>query len=366
MRKTYHICFSSHDEVLYRTDADLIMGFNCLAEATLFTESRLLADGFMSTHWHTVVQTDDPVYFARRNRYAYTRYFNARYGRRGRFGEKEVFITEIDGVVRLMTALNYVNRQGLHHGLATTPFAYPHCSVNTYFRKELGKESPLYVTPLMPSHLRHRYLTRNIVVPEQYRMDENGLLLREDVIDTSYVEQLYITPRNFLFQMNKVTDEKTEEAQKQEKSVTVSDYAGMMTGESLQKLLSSKQDASVRTMLPKFKYDYTITLNDTLKALGMKDAFVYPIARFGKLNSANPLTFVDLVLHKTFIQVDDRGTKAGAVTMVAMADRAIDPREVKTVYLDRPFIYMILDNETNLPVFIGTVMHPTAAEAAED
>lgn len=220
MRKTYHICFSSHDEVLYRTDADLIMGFNCLAEATLFTESRLLADGFMSTHWHTVVQTDDPVYFARRNRYAYTRYFNARYGRRGRFGEKEVFITEIDGVVRLMTALNYVNRQGLHHGLATTPFAYPHCSVNTYFRKELGKESPLYVTPLMPSHLRHRYLTRNIVVPEQYRMDENGLLLREDVIDTSYVEQLYITPRNFLFQMNKVTDEKTEEAQKQEKSVT--------------------------------------------------------------------------------------------------------------------------------------------------
>ncbi len=153
---------------------------------------------------------------------------------------------------------------------------------------------------------------------------------------------------------------------KQETSVTVSDYAGMMTGESLQKLLSSKQDASVRTMLPKFKYDYTITLNDTLKALGMKDAFVYPIARFGKLNSANPLTFVDLVLHKTFIQVDDRGTKAGAVTMVAMADRAIDPREVKTVYLDRPFIYMILDNETNLPVFIGTVMHPTAAEAAED
>ena len=153
---------------------------------------------------------------------------------------------------------------------------------------------------------------------------------------------------------------------KEETSVTVSDYAGMMTGESLQKLLSSKQNVTVKTSLPKFKYDYTITLNDTLEALGMKDAFHYPDARFGKLNSANPLTYVDLVLHKTFIQVDERGTKAGAVTMVAMADRAVFQEEIKKVYLDRPFIYMILDNETNLPVFIGTVMHPTAAEETAD
>lgn len=218
MRKTYHICFSSHDEVLFRTDADMIMGFNCLAEATLITESRLLADGFMSTHWHTIVQTDDPVLFARRKRYAYTRYFNAAYGRKGRLGERPVFITEIDGILRLTTALNYVNRQGLHHGLVSTPFAYPHCSVNVYFRKELGKESSFNNTPLMPPWLRHRSLTRNIKVPERYRMDENGLLLREDIIDTAYVEQIYITPRNFLFQMNKVTDERTEEDQKKEKS----------------------------------------------------------------------------------------------------------------------------------------------------
>ena len=219
MRKTYHICFSSHDEVLYRTEADMIMGFNCLAEAVLYTESRLLAEGFMSTHWHTIVQTDDPVYFTRRTRYAYTRHFNAVYGRKGRFGEKPAFITEIDGIVRLTTAINYVNRQGLHHGLVTTPFAYPHCSVNTYFRRELGKGSSDHAR-LMRQDLRHRYLTRNVKVPDRYRMGEQGLLLREDIVDAAYVEQIYVTPRNFLFQMNKFTDERTEEEQKNEKSDT--------------------------------------------------------------------------------------------------------------------------------------------------
>ena len=219
MRKTYHISFSSHDEVLYRTEADMIMGFNCLAETVLYTESRLLAEGFLSTHWHSIVQTDDPVYFARRQRYAYTRHFNALYGRSGRLGETQAFITEIDGIARLMTALNYVNRQGLHHGLATTPFAYPHCSANVYFRKELGKDFFATIRQ-MPDEQRHRYLTRNVKIPGRYRMDENGLLLREDIIDAAYVEQIYITPRNFLFQMNKCTDGRTEEDQKQEKSDT--------------------------------------------------------------------------------------------------------------------------------------------------
>ena len=116
------------------------------------------------------------------------------------------------------------------------------------------------------------------------------------------------------------------------------------------------------TMLPKFSYDYNIGLNDVLQALGMKTAFDAPTANFEKLNSANPHCCVDLVLHKTFIAVDEKGTKAGAVTMVAIADNAVGPMDYKKVYLDRPFIFMIIDNETNLPFFIGTVMHPTKVE----
>lgn len=218
MRKVYHICLSSHNEVLFRAETDYIRGFNCLAETALLTESRVLADGILSTHWHTVVQTDDPKNFVRHYRYAYARYFNSTYGRRGRLGERTAFITEIEGIHRLTTAINYVNRQGLHHGLTATPFGYPHCSANAYFRKDLGKL--LLDIPQMLPERRHLFLTRNVRIPESYRMDRNGLLLREDILDISYVEQVYLTPRNFLYQMNRLTDDRMMEEQKSEKSGT--------------------------------------------------------------------------------------------------------------------------------------------------
>ena len=63
-------------------------------------------------------------------------------------------------------------------------------------------------------------------------------------------------------------------------------------------------------------------------------------------------------MHKTFIQVDEKGTKAAAVTAIVASDEAA-PEEPKHVNLDRPFLFMIVDNEHKLPVFIGYVMDPT-------
>ena len=213
MRKTCHLCLSSHDEVMYRSEADLIIGFNCLAIAVLETESRLLAEGFLSTHNHSLVQTDNEKELAFRSRYAYSRYFNTKYKRRGRLGEKEFFILDIEGLHHTLAALNYVNRQGLHHGLATTPFEYMHCSANAFFRKELGKD---FEPKLMADSKRNRYLPSNVYLPSKYRMDESCLLLREDIIDIAYVKQLYISPRSFLLQMNKVTDPRDLEEQRKE------------------------------------------------------------------------------------------------------------------------------------------------------
>lgn len=216
MRKTLHLCLSSHDEVMYRNEADLVMGFNCLALAALSTESRLLAEGFISTHNHKLVQTDDYKELARMDRYAYSRYFNAKYSRKGRLGEKEFFSLEIEGVYHMQTALNYVIRQALHHGLTSTPFEYPHCSANSYFRKELGKKDQV---ELCDAWHRYKYLPHGRSLPESYKIASNGLILREQVIDTAYVEQVYITPRNFLFQMNRITDEKTIKEQQAENNL---------------------------------------------------------------------------------------------------------------------------------------------------
>ncbi|MBO7217603.1 MAG: serine protease, partial [Clostridia bacterium] len=61
------------------------------------------------------------------------------------------------------------------------------------------------------------------------------------------------------------------------------------------------------------------------------------------------------VLHKTFISVAEKGTRAGAVTVVEMNDGAMEPINPKKVHLDRPFVYMLIDTENNIPFFIGTM-----------
>ncbi|MBO4414302.1 MAG: serpin, partial [Clostridia bacterium] len=61
-------------------------------------------------------------------------------------------------------------------------------------------------------------------------------------------------------------------------------------------------------------------------------------------------------VHKTFISVNEKGTRAGAATLIDMRAGAAAPtEEPKRVILDRPFVYMLIDCENNLPFFIGTM-----------
>ena len=205
MYKTFHLCRSSHSEVMFRSESDMIIGFNYLAYSALETDAKLVAEAIISTHSHQIARCYNPEELNKRFRYAYTRYFNAKYHRKGSLGEKKCFKLELNGLYHTQTATSYVLRQALHHGLTSTPFEYPHCSINAFFRKELGKTDR---PALLPDDRRHQFLPRNIKMPADYRMAENGLLLREDVLDTSYVESLYVSPRNFLYQMNRVSNDK--------------------------------------------------------------------------------------------------------------------------------------------------------------
>lgn len=137
--------------------------------------------------------------------------------------------------------------------------------------------------------------------------------------------------------------------------IPVDVYLSGMSGTSFMSLINNAKSIAVNAMLPKFSYDYKIVMNDALSVLGMKDAFLPGVADFSKLGrSSAGNIYIGEVLHKTYISVDELGTKAGAVTKVEMNETAM--KEMKTVKLDRPFIYAIIDNSTNLPVFIGTVM----------
>ena len=134
------------------------------------------------------------------------------------------------------------------------------------------------------------------------------------------------------------------------------EYIAGLTGEELMETLSTPQLGMVMATLPKFSYEYELTMNDVLKELGMPSAFSGSTADFSKMaHSSRGNIYIGEVLHKTFISVDELGTKAGAVTKVQMNDESA-PMSEWVVTLNRPFVYMIIDNETNLPVFIGTVM----------
>ena len=139
---------------------------------------------------------------------------------------------------------------------------------------------------------------------------------------------------------------------------TVSEYIASLDGEHLNELLTNAKSVFVNTSIPKFETEYDVDMSAVLSGMGMPDAFSGATADFSKLgHSTAGNIFINRVLHKTFISVDERGTKAGAATVVEMNDEsAMIIEDPKQVFLDRPFVYMLIDCETNLPFFIGTMM----------
>ena len=138
--------------------------------------------------------------------------------------------------------------------------------------------------------------------------------------------------------------------------ISMSDYISQMSAEKLVTVIANAgTDYEVDAAIPKFKSEYSVELNDTLKNMGMTDAFDPEKADFSGIGTSDRGNlYIDMVLHKTYIEVDEQGTKAGAATVVGIAEYAsLETPVVKTVHLDRPFVYAIIDNETKMPIFLG-------------
>lgn len=138
--------------------------------------------------------------------------------------------------------------------------------------------------------------------------------------------------------------------------VSLTDYVASLDGTALQQLLAQPQECTVLTALPKFEAAYDTELSDLLKGMGMPEPFDGERADFTGLGTSEEGNIsISRVLHKTFISVDEAGTKAGAATVVEMTDGALAVEDLKQVYLTRPFVYLLVDLETGVPFFIGTL-----------
>ena len=210
MKKTYHLCLSAGDEIMFRDLEDYNRGFNCFALALYKSNSTGLVETFMSNHFHLMIQTEDPKEFMYNMRQPYSKYFNRKYCRNGRLGEKHHFQLEISGLHHHLAAMSYTLRNALHHGVSPIPYAYPHSSVNSIFRKEMGKTSD---ERLIPQKSYYRYIGRRAEYPSSYKMNKNGLFLRESVLDIAQVENMFVTPRSFDYYMGRKTSEDWQKEQ---------------------------------------------------------------------------------------------------------------------------------------------------------
>jgi serpin B len=119
------------------------------------------------------------------------------------------------------------------------------------------------------------------------------------------------------------------------------------------------EEWGVTLAMPKFEFESSFDLGETLAAMGMPDAFSEGSepADFSAMTGSRDL-HIAAVVHKAFVSVDEEGTEAAAATGVAMAVSA--PNRYAELIVDRPFVFLIRDYETGAILFVGRVMNPVA------
>ncbi len=122
--------------------------------------------------------------------------------------------------------------------------------------------------------------------------------------------------------------------------------------------LSEFHSDSGKVYLPKFTLEYEMKLNDALIALGMGSAFDPEHADFTGMYKEGGL-FISEVKHKTFLEVNEEGTVAAAVTSVGIATTAYHPSDIFEIVVDHPFVIVIRENKSGAILFIGKIVEPT-------
>ncbi len=140
--------------------------------------------------------------------------------------------------------------------------------------------------------------------------------------------------------------------------ISVEATAQLLTDDNWAEWTNSLAVETVDLSMPKFKLEYEIGLKDVLSTMGMSIAFDPGQADFSRLYSARDDVHISKVKHKTFVEVNEEGTEAAAVTSVEVSVTSA-PRTIP-MRLDRPFLFVIRDSQSGTILFIGKLVEPTA------
>ena len=144
-----------------------------------------------------------------------------------------------------------------------------------------------------------------------------------------------------------------------EKNSSLKEFFRELNADNWRQWLAALQPTPGTIILPRFKLEYDTSLKAPLKALGMAPAFDKQQADFSNL-CPPPRVYIDDVIHKTFVEVNEEGTEAAAVTAVKMVGMMAPRRAEKTftMVVDRPFFVAIDDRETGALLFLGAILDP--------
>lgn len=126
----------------------------------------------------------------------------------------------------------------------------------------------------------------------------------------------------------------------------------------IRELIKSSSTTQVDLGMPKFKIESSFGLANPLDLMGMKDAFVPGKADFSGMDGTRDL-YISSVQHKAFIEVDETGTEAAAATAVVVGVESMPMDEPIKLNIDRPFIFLIVDNDSGSVLFMGRVLDPS-------
>jgi serpin B len=134
-------------------------------------------------------------------------------------------------------------------------------------------------------------------------------------------------------------------------------FENALSADQFDSILGSVVWQQVALSMPRFSYESEFGLKDTLAQMGMPDAFEPGVANFSGMSDQNNL-FISDVVHKAFVKVDESGTEAAAATGVIVGVTSV-PAAPLEVTIDRPFLYMIYDQNSHAILFLGRVLNPS-------
>lgn len=215
--KLFHICNLS-PKVIFRCEEDFLMAINKLAACAYTTNIEILAFCIMSTHFHIVAKSStnaDISSFITLFKRNITRRHNNKYKASIKISISK---RELENYFEVITAINYVLKNPVHHNIVELPFKYAYSSISCYFSSELtrseyfrGEKLPIkYTSPCKLGSRDYKYLFGSHKVPDNFLLLSKRVVIPQSFVKIDHVQTIYSNAKTFLYNMSKPLAEEIE------------------------------------------------------------------------------------------------------------------------------------------------------------